>query len=99
MSRQDVHNIKALNSYCWNKPFYDELTARSMGEAVIALEKQIPKSIIYSGDGYADGEMVYDMANCPYCDKYFEEYETEWNCNYCPNCGQKLDWTMNERNK
>ena len=96
MSRQDVLNVKALNSYCWNKSFYDEPTARSMAKAILALEKQIPQQVIYTGDGYADGEMVYDMANCPCCDEYFEEYETEWECHYCPNCGQKLDWSFYE---
>ena len=26
-----------------------------------------PKTVLYSGDGYADGYMVYDMAECPNC--------------------------------
>ena len=58
-----------------------------------ALKKQIPKKPIYYGDGYADGELVYDMAECPNCgNDDFEEDINDWGCNYCPECGQALDW-------
>lgn len=51
-----------------------------------------PREVLYSGDGYADGYMVYDMAECPNCGREFEyDYET-WNCNFCPDCGQALKW-------
>ena len=58
--------------------------------AIDALEKQIPKSPDYEGDGYADGELVYDTWVCPNCGRYydvdFDDYE------YCPQCGQAIDW-------
>lgn len=57
--------------------------------AVEAMEKQIPKILIAEGDGYADGEMVYDSFYCPSCDHRMEEDEVE---DYCPNCGQKICW-------
>ena len=61
--------------------------------AIEALKKQIPKKPIYYGDGYSDGKLVYDMAECPTCGKYtFEEDINDWGCNYCPECGQALDW-------
>jgi len=53
-----------------------------------------PREVIYSGDGYADGEMVYDMANCPNCDYEFEESNFIWGCKFCPECGQALDWGL-----
>lgn len=31
-----------------------------------------------------------DSFNCPICRYYFEDGEIH---NYCPNCGQKLDWS------
>ena len=55
--------------------------------AVRAMRKQIPKELIAEGDGYADGEMVYDSFYCPSCDHRMEEDEVE---DYCPNCGQKI---------
>lgn len=57
--------------------------------AVRAMRKQIPKELIAEGDGYADGEMVYDSFYCPSCDYHMEDYEVK---NYCPNCGQAIDF-------
>ena len=54
--------------------------------------KQEPKTVLYSGDGYADGYMVYDMAECPNCGREFEDGDETWNCNFCPDCGQALKW-------
>lgn len=55
--------------------------------------KSIPKQVNYFGDGLdPDGNMVYDMAECPNCGCYFEEDGEGWNRPYCFNCGQKLKW-------
>ena len=42
------------------------------------------------GDGYADGELVYDMWSCPICGKRFEEWEEKPDWNFCPNCGADM---------
>lgn len=55
-----------------------------------ALEKQIPKEPFLSGDGYWNGELVYDTWECPNCDKSYELDYEEYD--YCPNCGQKIKW-------
>jgi hypothetical protein len=71
----------------WNYPM-DYIEA--FDEAVNALEKQIPKNPIFSGDGYWNGELVYDTWNCPNCDK---DYEVDYDkYDYCPNCGQRINW-------
>ena len=70
----------------WNAPL--EYQA-AFDAAFEALEKQIPKKLIAEGDGYADGEMVFDSFYCPSCDHCMEEDEVE---DYCPNCGQKICW-------
>jgi rubrerythrin len=58
---------------------------------IAALEKQIPKKPDLEGDGYADGQLVYDTWICPNCEKRYEvDYEKY---DYCPNCGQKIDWS------
>ena len=52
-------------------------------------EKQIAKKPNIEGDGYADGQLVYDTWICPNCEKYYEiDYD---DYDYCPNCGQKID--------
>lgn len=60
-------------------------------ESMKALEKQIPKKPDVEGDGYADGHLVYDTWICPNCEEHYEiDYD---NYDYCPKCGQKLDWS------
>lgn len=64
--------------------------------AIKTLEKQIPKKPEYEADGYADGELVYDYAKCPICGHDFEYGINDWGCEYCSDCGQKLDWSDEE---
>lgn len=55
-----------------------------------AIGKQIPQRPDLEGDGYSDGELVYDTGICPRCRHSYEiEYHTP---RYCENCGQALDW-------
>ena len=43
------------------------------------------------GDGYYKGELIIDMYTCPNCEKNYELECEEYD--YCPNCGQKIDWS------
>lgn len=54
--------------------------------------QQEPKTVLYSGDGYADGYMVYDMAECPNCGYEYEDGDKDWKEPFCPHCGQPLEW-------
>ena len=56
--------------------------------AIKALEKQVPKEPNYEGDGYWDGELVYDTWICPNCGKYYEVDYDDYK--YCPECGQAI---------
>ena len=56
-----------------------------------ALEKQISKKPYLEGDGYADGYLVYDTWICPHCEKHYEVDYDDYD--YCPNCGQAIDWS------
>lgn len=78
-----------LKGVCSNDP---QFLACEM--AIDALEKQIPKKVIFSSDGYADGNPVYDLAECPKCGFTFEDGDGCWESTYCPNCGQRLDWEL-----
>ena len=46
---------------------------------------------IGSGDGYANGELVYDMWECSECGYDADGADEEPNWNYCPNCGARMD--------
>jgi len=61
------------------------------------IKPQEPKTVIYSGDGYADGEMVYDMAECPNCGYEYEDGDKDWGLSFCPSCGQKLNWERSDK--
>lgn len=54
--------------------------------------KHKSKSVIYHGDVYADGCMVYDTAECPSCGYIFDEDDLVWKAPFCPHCGQELEW-------
>nr|DAZ41388.1 MAG TPA: protein of unknown function (DUF1922) [Caudoviricetes sp.] len=46
------------------------------------------------GDGYDDeGNLIYDMYDCPNCGKTYEIDYDDYKC--CPNCGQVIDWSDN----
>lgn len=60
-----------------------------------AVEKQKPKTPTYCGDGYApDGSFVWDEWICPRCGICYEVDYDEYD--YCPNCGQHIDWGEEE---
>lgn len=75
------------------KLLHDAADALEAAEKRIAeLEKRLSKEgeWIGEGDGYADGEMVYDMWSCSECGEYFDEWDDRPTWNYCPNCGAKM---------
>ena len=79
-----------------HRVFTSDMSERTMkalahhDNVIKALEKQVPKRPIWEGDGYSDGEMVYDTWYCPNCDSDFEENEQHL---FCPVCGQAIDWS------
>lgn len=65
-----------------------EMAIQALDEITIqALEKQVPKKIIWKYDTF--------WACCPNCgyDNYDMEKEES---NFCPDCGQALDWSDND---
>ena len=69
-----------------------EIEHWALQRAIEAVKARTELPVCYIGDGYSDGHMVYDMATCPRCDNEFEQESGEWECNYCPECGQRLKW-------
>lgn len=59
------------------------------------VDKTIPRELDYEGDGYWDGKPVLDTAICRKCGKRFE-VDYDEHSNFCPNCGQALDWSADD---
>lgn len=80
--------IEVLENYM---QFEDECVKKgfTLKSVIEAREKQIAKKPYYEGDGYADGQLVYDTWICPCCNKRYEVDYDDYD--YCPNCGQKID--------
>ena len=94
---KNLNQISKMYGHKWQKEPQAILISEALSMAIEALEKQIPKKPYYEGDGYdEDGEMVYDIWRCPNCD---EKYEYDYDIyDYCPNCGQAIDWEEGEQN-
>lgn len=63
--------------------------------SIIALEKQIPKKPYIQQD-----DRNNDCLECPSCDSFIGyEYDCRdehYQINYCPCCGQAIDWSDKE---
>ena len=68
-----------------------------VSEELPSVKPQEPTTVLYSGDGYADGYMVYDMAECPNCGYEYEDGDKDWGLPFCPNCGQELNWERSDK--
>lgn len=61
-------------------------SANAIDVALKALEKQIPKKPI--GDL---GSVPH--YRCPYCNRAVKLYKNDRGFDFCPDCGQKIDWS------
>lgn len=71
---------------CWDK-YVEFIDADGDPNGETAL------SPILVGDGYFDGEPVYDYWHCPKCD---QAHDIDDRYNYCPTCGQRIYWETEE---
>lgn len=69
---------------------------KALEMGISALMRSIPQEVLYSADGYYDGNLVFDMASCPNCGHDFEQGDETWESKFCPNCGQALKWEVAE---
>ena len=92
MKEEAIMIIQAIPEKIWNQ--MDTAEKEAMEMAIEALEKQIPKRPFYEGDGFWDGKLVYDTWICPCCEKKYEVDYDDYD--YCPNCGQAIDWSEEE---
>lgn len=88
--QEAIARIKIHNEIHSRKEHFAVHITKALQMAVEALEKQVPEKPDLEGDGYWDGELVYDIGYCPRCRQDYEiEYHTP---KFCWNCGQALDW-------
>lgn len=109
MERLTHPRSSGIKTGYWSPNKKDELVERlaeyeNIGltpEEVISLaettKKQIPRRPQYTADGYWNGELVYDTWICPNCSKAYE-VDID-NYDYCPNCGQRIDWEEDDVNE
>ena len=73
-------------SYIAHKPY------KTLLEIV---NKDTPQKPSFWGDGFDfDGRIIIDHWDCPCC---YKSYELDYDqYNYCPKCGQRLDWSDNK---
>lgn len=71
-------------------------TIGTVEECRAAVKKQTATKPHIWGDGYDDeGNIIYDMYDCPNCGKSYEiDYQ---DYKYCPECGQKLEIKSDRR--
>ena len=67
----------------------------NLAEAALALYNQVPKRIA-DIDSFQMNGITYRSARCPICRVRFDEDDSRWLSRYCPNCGQYLDWDINQ---
>lgn len=80
----------------WLQELQEYQQLGTLEEVRAAVEKQEAKKPTYDGDGYApDGTFVWDEWICTNCGHRYEiDYEEH---DYCPYCGQRIDWSVNDR--
>lgn len=69
---------------------YDREQYRAGYEAAERKYKRPEGDWVGEADGYWNGELIYDVWHCPFCDYRIEEDEQEQLPNFCPNCGAKM---------
>jgi len=89
-----VNGLRFIREQLYASPYSDKVDC--VTEAIKLIEAHYkPEPLMYEGDGYSDGELVYDTAICPRCHKDFE-VDYDEHSKFCPNCGQALDWEKEE---
>lgn len=89
MTKEEIEKIKfAINFVDYCTPAETNEDVELAGIAVEALEKQIPKKPL---DGIDFARNEYRI--CCECSAIVKD--GEWRANYCPDCGQAIDWSEN----
>lgn len=89
--------IKDRESFCHHDDFDDmflqDIDALKVG--ISALEKQVPKKVKREFRTIGGAITSFETDVCPSCgmDFYIDDLGQTMYCDFCPNCGQALDWS------
>lgn len=87
-----VKKIQHLKVY--EKQLKEYEAIGTVDECQAAMEKQKPQPPDIWGDGCdKEGNIIYDMYDCPGCG---QSYEIDDKYKYCPGCGQAINWGSSE---
>ena len=87
---------KQLTTGMYGNEQYFKKVHASVDSLKELVDKATPKKPLLRKDGYDDGSEICDTWDCPNCgETYVIEDDTD-KCNYCPNCGQRIDWSKDE---
>ena len=70
---------------------FTPIRTEALFSAIKSLEKQVPKKPNQIHDVYENGHPYYEYV-CDECGNVIDEYEDD----FCPNCGQAIDWEDEE---
>ena len=89
MTNEEIKKIEAaINFVDYCTPAETNEDVELAGIAIEALEKQIPKKPLAGIDF-----MGNEFRICCKCSAIVKD--GEWRANYCPDCGQAIDWSEN----
>ena len=82
-----VPSVPTPNNEAYAIKWRDEIT-----KALVDCFKQKEGEWIGQADGYADGELVYDVWYCSECNHCIDDGTDDADLlpNFCPNCGAKM---------
>lgn len=87
------HAMEYIEDYDWDENpcgDYESIPEYELEQYIIPLQvlidRDAPKKPIYEHE-YSDDMFYIIRFKCPICDNYLH-----YSPNYCPNCGQHLDW-------
>jgi predicted RNA-binding Zn-ribbon protein involved in translation (DUF1610 family) len=74
------------------KVLQDEQMIKVLNKGIDALQRNIPKDVLFKWRRWIDFEIAYDVATCPTCGLDINKSEKTWESSFCPRCGQALKW-------
>lgn len=91
--------IDAVNDVYYDTPDIN-LSADKLEAALLGLPSADVVPVVHgrwqgTADGYADGELVYDMWECSVCGFDADGAEEKPCWDFCPNCGARMDGDSN----
>lgn len=88
--------IKVRNGFRKEDKISGRDIALFLGSALDELQSEDVAPVVHGtwlgyADGYADGELVYDIWECSNCGYDADGAEEEPTWKFCPNCGARMD--------